>query len=574
MTYLKNAWDIPDILRVNQQKYLVEPALRFIDSNESDGQIGILSADTGNGKTYTVINGIIPAIVVKKINAGVDLKKESLNFIILAPSTELVDEIYETVYETYTSHEYNISSPGRVDVFNNFIGIKKTGINIVVTTIQTWLNNYANLNASFTGLFWDEIHHGGCPSDLLYYFDLGHGSAGGHSNYEARWYNSVIDGDVEYRFGFSGTPMTSHIESKEKYVMVSNDMPSASYSKPAVFDPIFTTTYSDSTEELVKTILVKNAIVKYLKEEKPEALKNFHQTKVTGILKVGSKAMPYNIWHARRDMKKFINQYQNTTIEYDGVTLNLEGGNFAVNNHNERSKGYDTSREVFCDLADNKSDLLFAIVVELGSVGINVPNLGAVALARRIENSASVYNNSIQYYGRLNRCERDFYFTAGEFSEASAEDRETIYNYFMATNCVQPIGITSSGSIEGVKTFVDKNVPSDAVWITLNSLNDVGSNLVGSSTSGSSTDRDTIYQKYKKNRCEIPGCDCYERYVSSPDEPSFSEMRFNERLHVYKAILDVDHIDGDRDNMVPSNLWTICSPQHKLKSYENGDYIS
>ena len=82
------------------------------------------------------------------------------------------------------------------------------------------------------------------------------------------------------------------------------------------------------------------------------------------------------------------------------------------------------------------------------------------------------------------------------------------------------------------------------------------------------------YQKYKKNRCEIPGCDCYERYVSSPDEPSFSEMRFNERLHVYKAILDVDHIDGDRDNMVPSNLWTICSPQHKLKSYENGDYIS
>lgn len=39
-----------------------------------------------------------------------------------------------------------------------------------------------------------------------------------------------------------------------------------------------------------------------------------------------------------------------------------------------------------------------------------------------------------------------------------------------------------------------------------------------------------------------------------------------------KKLLDVDHIDGDGSNNVPSNLQTLCKPCHKIKTKENGDY--
>ncbi len=36
--------------------------------------------------------------------------------------------------------------------------------------------------------------------------------------------------------------------------------------------------------------------------------------------------------------------------------------------------------------------------------------------------------------------------------------------------------------------------------------------------------------------------------------------------------LDVDHIDGNHDNNEPSNLQTLCSNCHRLKTWKNKDY--
>lgn len=36
--------------------------------------------------------------------------------------------------------------------------------------------------------------------------------------------------------------------------------------------------------------------------------------------------------------------------------------------------------------------------------------------------------------------------------------------------------------------------------------------------------------------------------------------------------LGVDHIDGNRKNNDPSNLWTLCHNHHALKTYLNEDY--
>ena len=37
--------------------------------------------------------------------------------------------------------------------------------------------------------------------------------------------------------------------------------------------------------------------------------------------------------------------------------------------------------------------------------------------------------------------------------------------------------------------------------------------------------------------------------------------------------LDLDHIDGDHSNNEPENLQTLCANCHRLKTYNNKDYL-
>lgn len=41
---------------------------------------------------------------------------------------------------------------------------------------------------------------------------------------------------------------------------------------------------------------------------------------------------------------------------------------------------------------------------------------------------------------------------------------------------------------------------------------------------------------------------------------------------VHRVQLDVDHIDGNKDNESPSNRQTICANCHRLKTYLNSDW--
>jgi len=42
----------------------------------------------------------------------------------------------------------------------------------------------------------------------------------------------------------------------------------------------------------------------------------------------------------------------------------------------------------------------------------------------------------------------------------------------------------------------------------------------------------------------------------------------------YQQILQVDHKDGDRENMNPDNLITLCPNRHSIKTMENKDYLN
>ena len=62
---------------------------------------------------------------------------------------------------------------------------------------------------------------------------------------------------------------------------------------------------------------------------------------------------------------------------------------------------------------------------------------------------------------------------------------------------------------------------------------------------------DTSYRQHKKGTCELCGF-----------------------IPVHSHQLDVDHIDGNRDNNNVENLQTLCANCHRLKTWTNRDFVA
>jgi hypothetical protein len=62
------------------------------------------------------------------------------------------------------------------------------------------------------------------------------------------------------------------------------------------------------------------------------------------------------------------------------------------------------------------------------------------------------------------------------------------------------------------------------------------------------------------------------RYPNSVHRKDYCEHCDFKPVHISQ--LDVDHIDGNRNNNDPSNLQTLCANCHRLKTYLNGDSYS
>lgn len=79
-----------------------------------------------------------------------------------------------------------------------------------------------------------------------------------------------------------------------------------------------------------------------------------------------------------------------------------------------------------------------------------------------------------------------------------------------------------------------------------------------------------------KKRCE----ECIRRsrairlnghrdFVLKHKKPHCEECGF---VAEHPCQLDVDHIDGDRENARPENFRTLCANCHRLKTHRNGDH--
>lgn len=78
------------------------------------------------------------------------------------------------------------------------------------------------------------------------------------------------------------------------------------------------------------------------------------------------------------------------------------------------------------------------------------------------------------------------------------------------------------------------------------------------------------YLKYRKDHCEnIDGRLGFQCTYEPPNPRQLNEMGGDVN---YQGWLQVDHIDGDPSNNLPSNLQTLCANCHTVKTHLNKDH--
>jgi hypothetical protein len=88
--------------------------------------------------------------------------------------------------------------------------------------------------------------------------------------------------------------------------------------------------------------------------------------------------------------------------------------------------------------------------------------------------------------------------------------------------------------------------------------------------------RDTIY--YDKT---CANCRRKEKYGLLATQSNYKYIKYKKEIcekcnfiPEHSCQLDVDHIDGNRNNNNPSNLQTLCANCHRLKTFNNKEYLN
>jgi 5-methylcytosine-specific restriction endonuclease McrA len=86
-------------------------------------------------------------------------------------------------------------------------------------------------------------------------------------------------------------------------------------------------------------------------------------------------------------------------------------------------------------------------------------------------------------------------------------------------------------------------------------------------------DGTVVYRKY----CTTCGEDTERRKARENKTYTLSKKDYCENcgfVAVHSCQLDVDHIDGDKNNNAPSNHQTLCANCHRLKTFLERDFVA
>ena len=585
----------------DQYEHIVLPVLDHVKkafkTNVFDPRCQIIIAPPGSGKTTVWLVDLIWRSVAEAVKNGI-----KHNTIVLTSPDETINQANLAELQKIFGTETEPPNHKVLDKLEDAYGIdfrglysdpkdaRGRGLEIIVCSIMkaTGKQLEALQNLPILFILNDEAHRGlGSPEGgegNTYTEDVGHAG----SNYEAKWFtaiNSLAEtAKPKFWFGMTGTSTKSMLNNSKYYNVISDKMEKSKW-RLGFFSSNYKTFYptyegnEDQVEALFVELSMRNAINKYLKSKisdeffETAEIAKCKNIKVTGLIKCGISTSD---WMEPRHVVKHWNllksKYQNLTFTYDGQELPYHIGNCRELTAKEKEGG---SNEVtVTDLNDEDNNLVAMAVIYIGNVGINVNNMGAMACLPIVDNDGGVDMNLQQVIARMDRCP---WIWQGKFDYevAQIEDekvRDLIIKLAINIATKEPFA-TEGGLFNGAYNHVHaghitKEGAYDYLWGA------VSEKRVRLKAIASGKARDLAYKSYKE---EVPYCEKHpngECKAQCRDLPKYKDLTDEEFEDAWWKALQVNHINGDREDSQKENLETVCPNYHGVETMLEEHYLN
>jgi len=562
----------------DQHIHLIKPTIASaaICLETPDPRQQLIYAPAGSGKTTTFQVDLFWRIASM---AKKQFDKKNQLFVFTSPDDTINQEVFEQLNVLFSSNDiYEILE----DAGLNFLGIyqdpkdvKGRGLEIVACSIQKLTQEQHKHIKKFniTALISDEAHRGlGSPDEENYKDDVGYEG----SSYEAKWYWKCRELKYNMWFGLTGTPTASQKFNKTEYAVISDKMEKSDWRLPFFQEKIYVfrnehTSHYNQIEEFFLELSKRNAIGKYIKSQIKDisSIDKLSETKVTGLIRCGISTSKYPLMsEVVSHWKKLCEKYKDQTFEYDGIQLSYYIGRCGELSSKFKPGG--TNLKAVNILNDENNDVIAYAVMYIGSVGINVTNLGVTSILPQVKNAGNVDNNLRQFIARMDRSK---FIWRGSFAMQVAQisdskQRELMIKLAVNTSSCKCLATDGGLSVGAYVDVRDNHVLVHQAEGFLKGLVSIFREHSGNSSVGGK-ERDLAYKNARKTKCEFKNCGCYEELVENSDAKTKSIREL-----AYQRMLQVDHKDGDRENMDIKNLITLCPNRHSIKTMENEDFLN
>jgi len=561
------------------------------------GKINIVAAGTGVGKTYHIMNSLIPS----------DIEEGYNKFLFLTVFTDNVAQVYEEMEETFI--ENGIKAIVTKDV-KKFLGYSGKLPIVLVSTVAGAVNGGTDrensdilinhLKDKRFAVYWDEAHFGGSSSSATCVYNTGHKCV----EYKASYYQFVealaLHENAKVS-GFTATPLFEHkglipeINSKMYHLLVKKE------------DWATQEELTEITSQLRKIITynpnkngfeagIELALIDYLSFSENRELEakiiNAHEPtlklspKTIMTLNAGANLeisnSSLNIYDQINVVKDYLRGKIDETLyifgkaDQDGYFIgNIQGDWITLT-------GEYAFTEFVNKMKNSDDDLRFIFHIEKFKFGLNIANISHEVHSReRNQNGPNTVTVSVlQIFGRAVRT----YFGIEDLNVHFVSDA---VDWLIKNYKDSPIfdELREYMKLQNSHTFFVPNTDTYEVaipeWkddfsapLSMSQFNYVDRNGFKKVIRPSGQERDAAYKAAQKDRCEREGCKCFEDFVTNPpigsEEFSLSE---EERLVNYKKGLQVDHVDRNLDNLDLENLKTYCPNAHSGKTMKYEDYM-
>ena len=574
----------------DQDEHIIKPVVDHAKKCliTPDERQALLVCPPGSGKTTMFLIDLVWRIADQAIKNNIDNQL----IVFTSPDGGLKDDMFYQLDELFKDNwaykELTKRGINLCTVSDNTDDIKGRGLEIIVLLTKSFDDNSKHLENlkkhKITAMISEEVHRElGCTENANYRKDVGH-----DTEYHAKRYWNIRSLNYSMWFGVTGTPTVSQKTDTENFIVLSDKMERSEWRLPFFaenYKPYSNFVYGDNglfklVEDVFIEISKRNAISKYLLSgidlsilsklsiELQDTLKATKNTCFLKCFQANSKYSMLDVDGVMELWEDLCEKYKSLTFDYDGVKLPYHIGRIASMTSKDKTGG--TNGGTIDLLNDPKSEYVAVAAIHIGAVGINITNLACVGILSLMQNNGDVKITPEQLICRLDRC---LFVWRGSFADeiskiSDSNQRNTIIKLVINLSSKNVFSNESKLVTEAYNNTLPNHVKIEDATGYLTGLVSIFREQNGySSISGK--ERDIAYRNARKTKCEFPGCECYKELVEDSKELS-KPMR---EIY-YQQILQVDHKDGDRENMNPDNLITLCPNRHSIKTMENKDYLN